>query len=144
MKGMTLIVRTVSRLLFPFMFLFGVYIVIHGHLTPGGGFPGGVIIAASVVMLLLAHGMERAKAKIADLQAEVAESLGGLILVGLGVFGVIVGIAFLKNVLPLGTLGELFSAGNLPVLNVGVSIKVAAGLVAIFYAMLRVFRRGEG
>jgi multicomponent Na+:H+ antiporter subunit B len=88
--------------------------------------------------------MERAKAKIADLQAEVAESLGGLILVGLGVFGVIVGIAFLKNVLPLGTLGELFSAGNLPVLNVGVSIKVAAGLVAIFYAMLRVFRRGEG
>jgi multicomponent Na+:H+ antiporter subunit B len=126
------------------MFLFGVYIVIHGHLTPGGGFPGGVIIAASVVMLLLAHGMERAKAKIADLQAEVAESLGGLILVGLGVFGVIVGIAFLKNVLPLGTLGELFSAGNLPVLNVGVSIKVAAGLVAIFYAMLRVFRRGEG
>jgi multicomponent Na+:H+ antiporter subunit B len=144
MKGMTLIVRTVSRLLFPFMFLFGVYIVIHGHLTPGGGFPGGVIIAASVVMLLLAHGMERAKTRVGDLQAEIAESLGGLILVGLGVFGVIVGIAFLKNILPLGTLGELFSAGNLPVLNVGVSIKVAAGLVAIFYAMLRVFRRGEG
>lgn len=144
MKGMTLIVRTVSRLLFPFMLLFGVYIVIHGHLTPGGGFPGGVIIAASVVMLLLAHGMERAKTRVGDLQAEIAESLGGLILVGLGVFGVIVGIAFLKNILPLGTLGELFSAGNLPVLNVGVSIKVAAGLVAIFYAMLRVFRRGEG
>lgn len=143
MRGMTIIVRTVSRLLFPFMFLFGVYIVIHGHLTPGGGFPGGVIIAASVVMLLLAYGFERAQQTINVLQAEVAESIGGLILAGLGLLGIISSIAFLKNILPLGNLGELFSAGNLPVLNVGVGIKVAAGLVTIFYAMLGLRRVGE-
>jgi len=136
MKGMTVIVRTVCRLLFPFMFLFGAYVVVHGHLTPGGGFPGGVIIAASVVMLLLAYGFERAQRVVGALHAEVAESIGGLVLVGLGLLGVVISMAFLENVLPLGTLGELFSAGNLPVLNIGVGIKVAAGLVTIFYAML--------
>jgi len=51
--------------------------------------------------------------------------------------GIVLGITFLKNVLPLGELGHIFSAGNLPVLNIGVSIKVAAGFLTIFYAMLR-------
>jgi multicomponent Na+:H+ antiporter subunit B len=137
MAGMTVIVKTISRLLFPFMFLFGIYIIVHGHLTPGGGFQGGVILAASVIMLLLAYGIERAQSKINVLQSELAESLGGLILVGLGLLGVVLGLAFLRNVLPLGELGHIFSAGNLPVLNLGVSIKVAAGLLMIFYAMLR-------
>ena len=136
MAGMTIIVRTISRLLFPFMFLFGIYVIIHGHLTPGGGFQGGVILAASVIMLLLAYGIERAQAKVNVLQAELAESLGGLILVGLGLLGVALSIAFLKNILPFGELGHVFSAGNLPVLNISVSIKVAAGLLTIFYAML--------
>ncbi|KUO40997.1 MAG: hypothetical protein AVW06_04790 [Hadesarchaea archaeon DG-33-1] len=137
MAGMTVIVRTISRLLFPFIFLFGIYIIVHGHLTPGGGFQGGVILAASVIMLLLAYGIERAQAKVNVLQAELSESLGGLILVGLGLLGIVLGITFLKNVLPLGELGHIFSAGNLPVLNIGVSIKVAAGFLTIFYAMLR-------
>lgn len=137
MAGMTVIVRTISRLLFPFTFLFGIYIIVHGHLTPGGGFQGGVILAASVIMLLLAYGIERAQAKVNVLQAELSESLGGLILVGLGLLGIVLGITFLKNVLPFGELGHIFSAGNLPVLNIGVSIKVAAGLLTIFYAMLR-------
>jgi len=137
MAGMTIIVRTISRLLFPFMFLFGIYVIIHGHLTPGGGFQGGVILAASGIMLLLAYGIERAQAKVNLLQAELAESLGGLIIVGLGLLGVVLSIAFLKNVLPFGELGHVFSAGNLPVLNISVSIKVAAGLLTIFYAMLR-------
>lgn len=140
-SGMSLIVRTVARLLFPFMLLFGIYIVIHGHLTPGGGFPGGVIIAASIVMLLLAYGYDRAQETVSALEAEVAESIGGLILVGLGLVGVIISLTFLKEVLPLGAIGSLFSGGNLPILNIGVGIKVAAGFVTIFYAMLGI--RGE-
>jgi len=138
MAGMTVIVRTISRLMFPFMLLFGIYIVVHGHLTPGGGFPGGVVIAAAAVMILLAFGIESAQRKISVLQAELAESFGGLMLVGLGLLGVVLSLNFLKNVLPLGTVGNLFSAGILPLLNIGVGIKVAAGLVTIFYAMLRV------
>ena len=146
MAGMTVIVRTISRLLFPFIFLFGIYIVLHGHLTPGGGFPGGVIIAASIVMLLLAYGIERAEAKISFLRAEVFESTGGLALVVIGLIGLIFGAYFLRNapVFPLGQLGHLFSAGNLPLLYLAVGIKVTAGIVLIFYAMSRVLKEEEG
>lgn len=143
MAGMTVIVRTITRLIFPFTFLFGAYIVLHGHLTPGGGFPGGVIIAASVVMLLLAYGIERAETKVSFLQAEVLESIGGLAIVVLGLLSLLLGVAFLQNKFPLGELGQLFSAGNLPLLYLGVGIKVAAGILLIFYAMLFAFRGDE-
>lgn len=143
MAGMTVIVRTIARLLFPFTLLFGAYIVLHGHLTPGGGFPGGVIIAASVVMLLLAFGIERAETRVSFLQAEVLESIGGLAIVVLGLLGLLLGVAFLQNKFPMGELGQLFSAGNLPLLYLGVGIKVAAGIILIFYAMLFAFRGEE-
>jgi len=131
MAGMTLIVRTISRLLFPFMFLFGIYITVHGHLSLGTGFVGGVIIAASVLMLLLAHGIKHAQAKVGTLQAELAVSLGGVILVGLGLLGFIIGPASLHS----GTPGQLFSAGEFPLLNIGLCVMTAGALVAIFYAM---------
>jgi len=58
MKGMTVIVKTVSSWVKVLIFLFGIYIVLFGHLTPGGGFAGGVILACSYVLLLLAYGRE--------------------------------------------------------------------------------------
>jgi multicomponent Na+:H+ antiporter subunit B len=132
---MTVIVRTISRLLLPFMLLFGAYIVLHGHLTPGGGFPGGVVIAASVVMLALAYGVDDVKSKVSFLHAEMLESAGGILVVIIGVCGLLLGTFFLQNVFPLGSLGTLFSAGGLPLLYIGVGIKVAAGLILIFYAI---------
>lgn len=138
MAGMTTIVRTISRLLFPFMFLFGIYVLIHGHLTPGGGFQGGVIIAASVVMLWLAYGLEQSPIGFKLFRTEVLEAIGGLTLATVGLVGLVMGVGkFFGHVLPLGTLGSLFSGGELPILNIGTSIKVAAGLILIFYAMLR-------
>lgn len=136
MAGMTVIVRTISRLLFPFVVLFGIYVVVHGHLTPGGGFPGGVIIAAAVVMLLLAYGIKRAQKKVSFLHAEVLEGIGGITIVVLGLLGILFATYFLQNVFPVGGLGQLFSAGSLPLLYLGVGIKVAAGILLIFYAML--------
>ena len=58
MKGMTVIVKTISSWVKIFIFLFGIYIIINGHLTPGGGFAGGVILASSYVFLMLAVGKE--------------------------------------------------------------------------------------
>lgn len=143
MAGMTVIVRTIARLLFPFTFLFGVYIVLHGHLTPGGGFPGGVIIAASVMMLILAYGIERVQKKVGFLHAEVLESVGGITIAVLGLSGLLLGTFFLQNVFPLGELGQLFSAGNLPLLYLGTGIHAAASILLIFYALLFAFRGGE-
>lgn len=144
MAGMTIIVRTITRLLFPFMFLFGAYVVAHGHLTPGGGFPGGVIIAASFVMLILAYGIEQTQKRASFVNAEVLDAFGGVILAILGLLGLFVsGGFFLQNVFPLGELGRLFSSGNLPLLYLGVGIKVTAGILLIFYAMLFASRGGN-
>jgi len=141
-SGMTMIVKTIVRLLFPVLLLFGAYVVIHGHLTPGGGFPGGVIIATSVVMLVLAYGYLESKEVVGDIQTETLESFGALMLIVLGLIGVLIlGGNFFTAALPLGELGALFSGGNLPILNIGVGIKVGAGMVTIVYAMISF--RGE-
>ena len=136
MAGMTLIVRTTSRLLFPFIFLFGVYIVLHGHLTPGGGFPGGVIIAASVVMLILAYGIEQAQRRVSILQAEMLDVIGSVTIAVIGLVGIFLQVYFLQNVFPLGGFEHLFSGGDLAPLYIGVGVKVTAGILLIFYAML--------
>jgi multicomponent Na+:H+ antiporter subunit B len=138
MAGMTTIVRTISRLLFPFMVLFGVYIILHGHLTPGGGFQGGVIIAASFVMLWLAYSLEQSPIEFKLFRTEVLEAIGGLTLATVGLVGLVMGVGkFFGHVLPLGILGNVFSGGDLPLLNIGVGIEVAASIILVFYAMLR-------
>lgn len=136
MAGMTVIVRTISRLIFGLMFLFGIYIVIHGHLTPGGGFAGGTLIAASAVMLILAYGADFIRDRIGALDPKFMESVGGVILISVGIIGILMGIAFYGHVFPVGTAGDLFSASNLPLLNIAVGIEVATGIFVIFYAML--------
>ena len=142
MAGMTVIVKTITRILFPFLLLFGVYVIFHGHLTPGGGFPGGVIIAASVVMLVMAYGLERIQQSTNVLHAEVLDTLGSMTIAMVCILGLIFGTFFLQTVFPLGVLGQLFSGGNFLWLYIGVGIKVSAGLLLIMYAML-LWDKGE-
>ncbi len=135
MAGMTVIVRTIARLLFPFMLLFGAYIMVHGHLTPGGGFPGGVIMAASFVMLFLAYGTERVLKGTVFTRAKLLEELGVIAIIAIGAVGLL-GAFFLQNVFALGEFGHLFSGGDLSLLYLAVGIEVAAGIFLIFSAML--------
>ncbi len=136
---MTVIVKTISRLIFPFIFLFGVYVIIHGHLTPGGGFPGGVIIAASIAMFVMAYGLKEVQERIMPLHAEVLDTIGSIGLAMVGLIGILAGTSFLQNVFSVGQVGELFSAGNLPILYIFVGIKVTAGILLIFFAMMLAF-----
>lgn len=144
MAGMSLIVRTISRLIFPFLLLFGIYVILHGHLTPGGGFPGGVIVAAAMVLFILAYGIEPLLKRLTVVRAEVLESLGACGIVLIGILGIIVGSAFLQNVFPTGEMGRLFSAGELPLLYLSVGIKVTAAIALIFFAMTFASWGGEG
>ncbi len=141
-KGMSLIVKTLGRILFPVMVLFGIYIILHGHVTPGGGFPGGVIIATGVVLMLLAYGSDKAKSFMNSVNATLLESTGALLLVVIGLIGVFFVGQFLEGVVGTGFLGTLFSGSNLALLNIGVGIKVTAGLVTIAYSMLEL-KEGE-
>lgn len=134
-KGMSLIVKTITRLTVGIIFLYGVYIVLHGHLSPGGGFAGGVIIALSFIHLMLAYGKEVAFKKLSKAAASVWESTGALMFLGIALLGFTGGYFFL-NFLHKGEPFKLFSAGIIPLCNVAISFKVGAGIFAIFVALI--------
>jgi len=141
-KGMTLIVKTVTRLTVGLILLYGIYIVLHGHLTPGGGFAGGVIIALSFIQLMLAFGKEMALKKLSQLAASVLESLGAIMFLSIAVLGFMGGYFFFNFFLQKGKPFDLFSAGIIPLCNIAISLKVGAGLFAIFVA-LTLFKESE-
>jgi multicomponent Na+:H+ antiporter subunit B len=112
-----------SRLLVPLILLLGVYVFVHGHLTPGGGFQGGAILASAVLLLLLTDPLKRFSHRL----IAAIESISGLLFVTIGVLGVLYGGGFLDNrILPTGELGTLFSAGAIPFIYSLVGLKVGA------------------
>ncbi len=123
----SLIVRTGSRVLFPFILLLGAYIFLHGHLTPGGGFQGGAVIASGFLLLYLAWP----RRQVGRNAFRAVESLSGLAFVAVGILGIACGVGFLGNFLPLGARNALLSAGVIPIIYVAVGLKVAAELSGI-------------
>ncbi|MFH1678789.1 MAG: MnhB domain-containing protein [Candidatus Omnitrophota bacterium] len=134
-QGMTLIVKTITRLTVGLILLYGIYIVLHGHLSPGGGFPGGVIIALSFIHLMLAFGKDFALKRLNQLRASFLESLGAIIFLGIALLGFLGGYFFL-NFIKKGEPFNLFSAGAIPLYNIAISLKVGAGLFLIFVALV--------
>jgi multicomponent Na+:H+ antiporter subunit B len=123
----SLVLSTGCRLLFPLILIFGTYIFIHGHLTPGGGFQGGAIIASGFLLIYLGCRERR----ISRLASNLAESLGGLVFVIIGLFGLVLGGYFLSNFLPKGTVNVLFSAGIIPIIYIAIGFKVGSELAGI-------------
>jgi multicomponent Na+:H+ antiporter subunit B len=122
------IVRTGAQILVPLIAIFAAYIIMNGHLSAGGGFQGGAVIASSVLLLLLADPRQRL-----DLDfLSSTESIAGVLFVLVGVAGLIVADGFLDNrVLPLGKFGAFFSAGAIPLLSVLLGVKVGCELSVI-------------
>ncbi|MFW5844221.1 MAG: hydrogen gas-evolving membrane-bound hydrogenase subunit E [Spirochaetota bacterium] len=138
-RGLGLLVRRSVSYLSPLFLLFPVYIVFHGHLSPGGGFQGGVSLAVLLILLTVAFGTRNVSGVIGvhALHAVEALSAGAFLLVG--VVGVLQGLSFLTNLaagFPPGEVGGLFSAGMIPLLNLVIGAKVASGLGAIFFDLL--------
>ena len=108
--------------------LFGIYVFMNGHLSPGGGFQGGAIIASGTMFLLLALP----ESHISRLMIAITESLSGFSYVIVGVLGVIYAGGFLDNrFMDLGTYGDLFSAGAIPLIYTFVGLKVGFELSAV-------------
>lgn len=117
------LLTTGNLYLAPIIMLLGVYVFVNGHLTPGGGFPGGAIIASSMLLLLLSDPLKHFSHKLISL----VESLSGYIYVALGVLGIVMANSFLDNrILPLGQFGELISAGAIPLIYSLIGLKVGA------------------
>ncbi|WP_406634285.1 MnhB domain-containing protein [Amycolatopsis sp. WGS_07] len=124
-------VKLAGFLLLPVSVLLGLDIVAHGHLTPGGGFQGGVVLATGWHLLYLS-GSYGALARLRPLDwCEYAEAAATGLYVATGLLGLALGGSFLANVLPLGEFGSLLSSGTVPVLSVLIGIEVAAGLVVL-------------
>ncbi|MEA3353889.1 MAG: MnhB domain-containing protein [Campylobacterota bacterium] len=116
------------KVLFPIIILFGIYIVINGHLSPGGGFQGGVIIASAFLLKFLAFGDNiTLNHKIISF----LESLSGAAFILTGILGVLVMDRFFGNFLPLGETGNLFSAGVIPLIYIFVGLKVASEIILL-------------
>lgn len=133
--GMSLIVKTVTRLTVGLILLFGIYIVLHGHLSPGGGFAGGVIIALSFVHIMIAFGKDAALHKFPRNIVSNLESVGALIFLSIALLGFLGG-KFFVNFLEKGQAFKLFSAGTIPLSNIAIGLKVGVGLFAIFLALV--------
>jgi multicomponent Na+:H+ antiporter subunit B len=123
----SLILITGCRFLFPLILLFGAYIFTHGHLTPGGGFQGGAVIASAFILIYLGCPGTR----VSKTGTKIVESLGGLIFVVVGLFGLLYGGYFLLNFLHLGSVNTLLSAGIIPVIYIAVGFKVGSELAGI-------------
>ena len=134
-KGMSVIVKTITRLTVGLILLYGIYILSHGHVTPGGGFAGGVIIALSFVHLMLAYGKDVSLQKLPKGATAILEGMGAIIFLSIALLGFTTGYFFL-NFISKGEHFRLFSAGIIPLCNIAISIKVGAGLFAIFAALV--------
>lgn len=120
------VVKTASRVISPLLMVLGIYIFVHGHLTPGGGFPGGAIIAAGFLLLVAVDDEKRASKGL-----KILEGTMGLLYVLIGIAGLLISGSFLKNFLPTAVVGELFSAGIIPVVYSVIGLKVGAELSGI-------------
>jgi multicomponent Na+:H+ antiporter subunit B len=127
-KAASELVQNGADILLPLIFIFAAYIIMNGHLSAGGGFQGGAVIASGVMLLLLA----KPATQLAQDFLSFSESLAGVLFVLVGVAGLILAGGFLDNrVLPLGQFGAFFSAGAIPVISILLGIKVGAELSVI-------------
>ena len=136
MKGMTVIVKTISSWVKVLIVLFGIYIILFGHLTPGGGFAGGVILASSYVLLMLAFGRELVEKNLPSSLSSRLDCLGAFAFGMIAILGFVFGGAFFAHFLvEHGQEFKLISAGAIPLSNIAIGLKVGASLFLVIFSL---------
>lgn len=137
-ESQDIIVKTLARLLAPFIVIYALYVIMHGHYSPGGGFQGGVILAASFVLLAVSHGIEKTRKRMSEKLAGILGSIGVMIYAGIGLLCLFLG----GNYLDYGRLSRVLSvvpaqARSLGILGVeiGVALAVMAVMCIIFFSI---------
>jgi multicomponent Na+:H+ antiporter subunit B len=142
---MSKIVRTSANLLYPFILIFGFYVIAHGHLTPGGGFQGGAVMATGLAMIIAAHSSERIQGAFKKDLLKLVEGAGLVLFLATAVSGFVVGKPFFYNwIAQAGGLfggtptiaGNLNTGGIIPLLNVFVGLEVLGALTIVVLYML--------
>lgn len=132
------ILQGTATILVPIIFIFGIYIIVNGHLSPGGGFSGGATIGAGLILYVSAFGFKKTQRFFNEEIYKIAK-VTALCMYGLiGIYYYVMGANGLQNHIPLGVPGDIISAGIIFPINICVGIEVACTMYA-FYAL---FRRG--
>jgi len=142
-QGMSLPVKRITRITVCLIFLYGLYIAFHGHLSPGGGFAGGVIFALSLIHIVLAFGKEKTVGMLSRAGASMLESAGAFAFLAISIMGIFFAGIFFRNFLPAGIPFNLSSGGTIAFSNLAIFVKVGAGLFTIF-AVLAMSDSGDG
>ena len=142
-----LVVKTTTRLIVPFCQLFALYVIAHGHHSPGGGFQGGVILGASFILYAIATNMRAGLMRINEKQAVLLCGLGVLIYTGTGALCMLLGGAYLD----FGALAAVFGTDavtarshGILMVEIGVGITVMAVMVHLYYNLASAGRHDEG
>lgn len=157
MNPLSVVVRTICDVFAWFMGIFGVYVIIHGHLTPGGGFQGGAIVATMIAFLLVSHGGKKLLAFARPGFYSTIETTGLLLFICAGFFGITTTFFYnflagqgglFGSVVPSGpNSGVINSAGTISLMNMAVGLEVIGGLSLIILYMfkgIRLFEDAEG
>jgi multicomponent Na+:H+ antiporter subunit B len=134
--GDNLIIQTAVRLLVPFIQLFGLYVIVHGHYSPGGGFQGGVVLGTSYILLALAFDLKTSLRFMSEGVNVILGNAGALIFIGIGILCALVGGLFLDygaldRLIPLGPV-EWRSFGIF-LAEVGVGIAVMSIMASLYW-----------
>ncbi len=123
--------------LIPLMLVYVCYVILHGHLSPGGGFQGGVLVVGVVVMLYLGRGYETTVRALSANLLHETEGIASIVYIALAMMGVAVGAQFCQNILyQQGAAGDLYSSGTIFWMNITVGVKVFTGIGSIALLML--------
>lgn len=129
-------VRVTALLLVGPTFLFGIYIVVHGQISPGGGFQGGVILSSAFLLLYLCAEYGQFRRAVPQRLVEITEAFGAAAYILIGAACVAAGGAFLQNFLPSGQSGTITSGGIVPPIDLGVGLEVSGGIALALLAYL--------
>lgn len=143
MKNNIRVKRVIQRCgcdaILPLTLVYIFYIIFHGHLSPGGGFQGGVLMTAVVILMYLGHGYEVTTHALSFNRLHGAEGLASTAYVALAMMGIAAGAQFCENILYThGAIGQLYSSGTIFWMNVTVGLKVITGIGSITLLMLGV------
>lgn len=128
----TNVVRTAADFFTPFALVYGFAVILHGQLSPGGGFQGGVIVAGAAVLLWAGYGQETVSKLLRISTLKANEAVAALCYVGLALLGILAGAMFCRNVLwDMGAAGDLFSGGTIMLMNYAVGYKVLTGVACL-------------
>ncbi len=131
--------------LLPFVLVYMAYIILHGHLSPGGGFQGGVLFVAAILLVYFGHGYQTTAKAVSFNLMHGGEGVASVVYVALALMGVSVGAQFCENILYThGSIGDLYSAGTIFWMNLTVGVKVLTGIGSITLLMLSLVNGKEG